>query len=117
MRTIYILLLLVNTLFAVSIEVKRGDIVVSIESENKILKKNQVLSLSSGNTICVIEGKGQLVINNEVKISTKSRNKCYTNSNPNNIENQDIISQAKEFLDSSEDSVSGMSRHFKKPSD
>lgn len=111
MKKSLLLILASSMMFAATVEVKRSKAIVEINGERQFLLKGDKISLKKDDTICIVKGKGKLVINNEIRISMKSRDKCYKNFNDSSDES--LAAKAESYLDGSEESVSGMSRGFK----
>lgn len=111
MKKIIFLVLLVNIAFSSIVEVKKAEVVVTVNGEKQLLLKDDKIILNKNDSICIIKGEGKLVINNEVQISIKSREKCYKNFN--DINDETLSDKASAFLDGSEESVSGMTRELK----
>ena len=54
--------LVVSSLFAVQMNVKKGDVFVNINTQEVNLKKGEKKELQEGTTLCYIKGKGKVVI-------------------------------------------------------
>lgn len=76
MKKIVLMSLVVSSLFAVEMTVKRNDVVVNINTQEFHFKKGDIQELSEGSTICFISGKGKVVIP-ELKKQLKKPNRCF----------------------------------------
>ncbi len=110
MKKTILLIAFATTLFSSMVEVKRGDVVSQINGKKELLSKGETIILNKNDEICIVDGKGKLVINNEIQITMNSRNKCYKNLDGTDKKSESISATAQSYLDSSEDSVSGMTR-------
>lgn len=63
------------SLFAVDMQVKKGDVVVSINTQEVNFKKGDVSTLDEGTTICYVSGEGKLAIP-ELKKQLKKAGRC-----------------------------------------
>jgi hypothetical protein len=75
MRKIVLSALLVSSLFAVDMQVKKGDVIVNINTQEVAFKKGSKSVLSEGTTICYVSGKGKVVIP-ELKKQLKKAGRC-----------------------------------------
>ena len=99
-------------IFASTVEVIRDKVKIEINGAKKLALKGDKIILKNGDTVCIVEGKGKLIIDNQIQISSRSRNKCYKNFNDGG--SQSLASTVESYLSSDEDSVSGMTRGIKK---
>jgi len=66
---------LVSTLSAVNVKVKKADVLASINTQEVLLKKGEVKNLQEGTTICYMDGKGKLTFK-ELKKQLKKKGRC-----------------------------------------
>ncbi len=66
---------LISTLNAVNVEVKKADVLVNINTQEVLLKKGEVKNLQEGTTICYMDGKGKLTFK-ELKKQLKKKGRC-----------------------------------------
>jgi hypothetical protein len=75
MKKIVLGLCLTVSLFAVDIEVKKGDVLVSINAQEVKFKKGDKSALEEGTTICYKSGEGKVAIP-ELKKQLKKPGRC-----------------------------------------
>ncbi len=79
MKKFILLILFFNiTLFAFIVEVKEGDINVTIDNKKRELKKGKKIKITGNSLFCILDGKGKVDIYNNSHI------KIYTNLNSKN---------------------------------
>ncbi|WP_428739696.1 hypothetical protein [Sulfurimonas sp.] len=69
--------LAVSSLFAVDMQVKKGDVVLNINTQKVSLAKGTVQELSEGTTLCYVGGDGKVVIPSYKK-QLKKAGRCFT---------------------------------------
>lgn len=99
-------------MFANSLVIKNGDVLISLNNVEKSLKDNQSLALDFGSTVCFKSGEGRVLIND--KIQLKKPNKCYLVPTPKEFDIKEFVSQKTEpilltKIDSTEKVKSGVS--------
>lgn len=60
MKKLILLSLVVSSLLAVEMKVKKGEVIVSINAQKVSLQKGDVKELAEGTTICYLSGKGKV---------------------------------------------------------
>jgi len=75
MKKILLVGLLISSVFAVEMKVKKADVIVSINTQEVKLKKGDVKNLQEGTTICFLSGKGKVAIP-DLKKQLKKPNRC-----------------------------------------
>lgn len=68
--------LLIPSLYATTLEVKKADVKASINTQEIVLKKGTTQKIEEGSTICYLEGKGKLLIP-EYKRQLKKAGRCF----------------------------------------
>jgi len=76
MRTIWILSIFINILFANTLIVKEGDVKLLINGQTIEVKKDQNLTLEEGSMVCFLSGDGKVLIDNTKQLDNKTRD-CY----------------------------------------
>ncbi len=94
MKILGSLLLATTFVFANGLVVKNGDVLISLNNEEKSLKNNENLALDFGSTVCFKSGEGRVLIND--KIQLKKPNKCYLVPTPKDFDIKEFISQKTE---------------------
>ncbi len=95
-------------------QVKKGDMTISVNGQDKALKKADSISLKGGDIICYVNGDGRLVIKDEgykkqlSKKSSPCRKLPVQGTQSDNVHVGDLI--ASVFEKTEEQSVDGVSR-------
>ena len=113
-KMIVLSMLASRVIFSYQGEVKKADIVLTVNEHEKTLKKGDVISLNAGDIVCYKSGEGRLVIKGDGykkqlnKKSSLCRDLPVTNGNGEKINARDVI--ASVFAKSKEKSIEGVSR-------
>ncbi len=95
-------------------QVRKGDMTISVNGQDKALKKADTISLKGGDIICYVNGDGRLVIKDEgykkqlSKKSSPCRKLPVQGTQSDNVHVGDLI--ASVFEKTEEQSVDGVSR-------
>jgi len=73
---ILVIMAVVGMLFANSLVVTDGNVTVMVDSKEYNLTKDDNQTLKAGVKVCVKEGNGTVLINNQVQLSSDSNNSC-----------------------------------------
>lgn len=65
-----------SVICAGELEVKKSDVVISLNGVEKVMKKSERLVLGDGILVCFKSGDGRVIINNRRQLTKKSK-KCY----------------------------------------
>lgn len=75
MLKVLLLFIVVGSVYAVELVVKKADVEVNINSQKLTLSKGKKINLEEGSTICYLAGKGKIVIS-ELKKQLKKPGRC-----------------------------------------
>ena len=73
---VLVIMAVVGMLFANSLVVTDGNVRVTVDSKEYNLTKDDNQTLKAGEKVCVKEGNGTVLINNQVQLSSDSNNSC-----------------------------------------
>jgi hypothetical protein len=79
------------SLFASELIVKKADVKISINGEEKELIKDSEISIDPGSTICFLDGDGKVIIDRKKQLTKKSR-KCYSTPIPEGFDMSKLVS-------------------------
>lgn len=96
MRILGTILLTSSMLFANSLLVKKGDVVILLNNVEKSLKKGNELALDYGTSVCFKNGKGRVVINKRIQL--KKPGKCYLVPVPKGFDIKEYMAKAKDMI-------------------
>lgn len=111
MKKIVLMSLISSLACASTAEIKKDKVLIELNGEKQLALEGDKITLNKNDTICILKGKGKVVIDGEIRISMKNRDKCYKNFNDSGSES--LSSTVNSYLSSDEDTVSGMSRGIK----
>ena len=97
MKKLLILGVIVSSLFANELVVKKADVNISIGSQQLSLKNGEKLSLNEGDTVCYQSGKGRIVINGTKQLSKRTAS-CYTLPLPEGFDAKHYANEAAELV-------------------
>jgi len=66
---------IISSAFAVSVQVKKADVIASINTQEIVLKKGDTKELQEGTTLCYVKGTGKLVLP-ALKRQLKKEGRC-----------------------------------------
>lgn len=69
---------IVGLLSASSLVVKDANVTVTIDGKEQKLQKDETREIQQGSKVCLKEGKGRIVIENQLQISSESNITCQT---------------------------------------
>jgi len=105
MRSLFLLVGLIGVTFASTIEIKRGNVTVSINNVKIFLEKGEKTTLYPDEILCFQEGKGKVVIDGKIQLSARSKKRCYSSSAK--VVNEHQLSAV---INTHEEDIGGMTR-------
>jgi len=75
MQKLLLIGLMISSLSAIDVKVKKGDVNLSINTHKLSMQKGQTRELKEGSTICYVSGDGKLVIK-ELRVQLKKAGRC-----------------------------------------
>jgi len=76
MKSLILLLIMVEFIVANSLVIKDANVSITINKNDYILQKGDKVELEYNSTICFKDGDGRVIINEQLQLSLKSKEKC-----------------------------------------
>lgn len=110
MKKVLLMALAAQAVFGTTVVVKKADVIVAVNKVQIMLEKDEDMSLYPNEEICFVKGKGKIIIDNKIKISSRSKKKCFTNKK--DVKTTDLLTISVVYTDSSENTRAGTSRQL-----
>lgn len=91
MKKLLLLASLGVSIFASELIVKKADVKISINGDEKELIKDSEISINPGSTICFLDGDGKVIIDRKKQLTKKSK-KCYSTPIPEGFDINKLVS-------------------------
>ena len=96
MKFLLILLLCITFVFANNLVVRESDVTISLNNQDKNLKKDDELIIDDGTTVCFKSGNGRVIINERIQLIKSER--CYLIPVSKSFNLDEYLSKAKSSL-------------------